>query len=115
MRYVEFRKKNVNLAITLTPAGRDFIAEAVAEGKNICSDAFMDDLFEHPLCNGWNRVKPEELAALTSSPIVTDDFQRDNHGKLVKVGRVYWFPNYQIESPVETLRDAGEVEFTGVD
>ena len=111
---VEFSKRGGNLVITLTPAGREVIAHAEADGQNIDSDVFMADLFEQPLCNGWEPVRPEEIAALTSAPIFTDEAERDDHGQLVKVGRVYWFPNYQIESPVQTLRDKGEVVFTGV-
>jgi hypothetical protein len=112
-QYVTFDKIDGNLVIALLPAGREEIADA--EDNSINSDAFILDLFEHPLCNGWTEVKPEEIGALTASPILTDDFQRDDDGKLIKVGRVFWFPSYQIECPVETLRDRGEVIFSRAD
>jgi hypothetical protein len=111
---VEFRKINGNLVITLTPAGREEIATAEADGENIDSDFYMGQLFDHPFCNGWEVIQPEEIAALTSAPIFSDEAERDEQGKLLAVRRVYWFPNYQIESPIQTLKEKGVVIFTGV-
>ena len=113
MQYVTFTKENGNLVVTLTPEGKQEIAEAIADEKNIGSDDFMLNLFEHPLCNGWSEIRPEDIGALTSSPIFSDEATFDDDGNLKSVGRVYWFPNYQIESPVETLNEYGRVIFTG--
>ena len=44
-------------------------------------------------------IDPADIGALTSAPIIG-------------IGeRVFWFPNYQIESCVETLVEKGEVRF----
>lgn len=111
---ITFTTEDGDLAIVLTPEGQEEIGRAIAQGQNIDSEQFMCDLFEHPLCNGWEWIRPEEIAALTDAPIVSDRTERDEDGTLVKIGRVYWFPSYQIESPVQTLYDAGRVIFTGV-
>ncbi len=111
---VEFKKQNGNLVITLTNLGREFIDDALANGTNIDSDEFMTDLFEGKLCNGWELLRPEEIGALTGAPILSDETERDDSGSLKKLGRVYWFPNYQIESPIRTLWEKEIVTFEGV-
>ena len=116
MQYVEFIKlPNGDLCIRLLPKGREYIAEAMESGENIYSDTVMQDLFEHQTCNGWAWVPPENIGALTSAPILADDYDLDENGQPVKVKKAYWFPNYQVELPVETLCEKGEVVFTGAE
>lgn len=57
-------------------------------------------------------VAPEDIAALTSAPILTDDFTTHDDGTREALGRVWWFPNYMIRDPLEELRNRGRVEFT---
>ncbi len=112
-RYTEFEVVNGNLVITLTPEGRDSITDAQADGHNTDAEQFMHDLFEWQTCNGWEWIAPEKIGALTDAPILTDSAERDDEGQLTSVGRVYWFPNYQVESPVQSLYERGRVTFTG--
>lgn len=112
MQYVEFNKRNGQLVISLTPAGKQEIEEAIADGKNIDSDAYMYELFEHPLCNGWFNVAPEEIGALTNAPIFSDNIERDDDGNVVNVDCVYAYMDYAVRSPVEVLREKGEVIFS---
>lgn len=62
--------------------------------------------------NGWYVVAPEMIGALTEAPIVSDDVSFDDDGKIDHIGRVWWFPNYMVECPVETLAEKGSVIFT---
>jgi hypothetical protein len=62
--------------------------------------------------NGWECVAPETIGALTDAPIVSDDVGYDDDGTINHVGRVWWFPNYMVENPVETLATTGRVVFT---
>ncbi len=113
-RHSEFEVVNGNLVITLTPEGRESITDAQAVGPNIDAEQFMHDLFEWQTCNGWEWIAPEEIGALTDAPILSDDAARDDEGRLTNIGRVFWFPNCQVESAVQTLRERGTVTFTGV-
>jgi hypothetical protein len=61
---------------------------------------------------GWSYVAPEWIGALTSAPIVTDDLTFSDAGAPTVRGRIWWFPNYQVEDPVETLLARGHVDFT---
>src|SRR5687767_457297 len=110
-RYTDFAIINDKLVIALTPQGREVIETAHAEGENTDSEQFMHDLFEWHTCNGWEWIAPEEIGALTDAPILSDSVERDDQGRLMKVGDVYWFPNYQVESAVQTLHDTGKVTF----
>ncbi len=62
--------------------------------------------------NGWGCFDPIEVGALTEAPMVTDDFSVLDNGDKVILGNVWWFPNYCVENPVETLVEKGRVVFT---
>jgi hypothetical protein len=116
MQYVDFNVVDGNLEITLLPEGKEFVLETQSDPeKNIASNDFFYELVEWQTCNGWDYVQPEEIGALTSSLILSEHTERDDQGTLVQIGRVFWFPNYQVESEVETLLEKGKVVFTGVD
>jgi hypothetical protein len=115
MPYVELVKKADALRITLTPAGQSFLRDRLEADDRIGTDAMLYDLLEDHLCNGWEWIRPEEIGALTSAPIFSDDCGRDEDGMLTQVGAVYWFPDYQIKSPVEELFRHGSVSFAKAD
>jgi hypothetical protein len=101
---VKFIKNENNLVIKLLPEGKTLIQNCKRAGVNIDSDTFFEDLVEWQLCNGWEKLRPEDIGALTDAPIFSESGE----------DKVYWFPNYQIESPVQILLEKGEVTFTGV-
>jgi hypothetical protein len=109
-KYVDFEKlPNGNLKLTLNDEGREELVDYLSNYPTI------HDLMESQLCNGWDRVQPEEVGGLTGCDlIISDDVERDDDGDIVKVGGVYWHPNYAIEDPVETLRDTGSFVLTYV-
>ena len=59
-------------------------------------------------------IRPEEIGALTPAPILADDVQRDEQGKFTKVGKVYWYPDYQVRDEIEELRQHLQILFLGV-
>jgi len=93
--------KDGNLTLAVSVKEREEIEEADREEfieKNL-------NLFDMEF------VKPEEIAALTSAPIIASGVQRDDEGNLLRLDRVWWFPNYQIEGPWKELWEKGEVVF----
>ncbi len=70
--------------------------------------------------SGWQpngrlfAVQPEWVAALTDSPILTDDlrYPEDDDPTLSPESKVWWLPTYQVESFAETLIRDGRVAFT---
>lgn len=83
--------------------------EALADCESIV------DALENHLCNGWELIAPEEVGALTSGLIITDDCTRDDQGVLLKVGTVYWDSNYQVTDALEELQLGRSVEFVAAD
>ncbi len=61
----------------------------------------------------WEFVRPEEVGALTDSPIIAecDGLDRDDDGELTAVGKVAWFPDYAVRDPWEELRNRGRTVF----
>jgi len=99
-----------NLKMTLTDDGR----REAEEIRTMPEEDALADLLEDHFGAGWEWVAPEEIGALTSAMILTNDATRDDSGKLTGIGRVYWDPQYQVRSTVEDLLD-GEVVWQGVD
>ena len=109
-KLVEFYKlDDGRLQIMLTREGRD----------ELNSDEFtypdFDEMIEWQLCNGWEFIWPEEIGALTDAPILSDAAERDDKGVLTSVGRVYWYPQYQVHNPVEELDRHVSIYFQEVD
>ena len=113
MSYVTLKKLPKCLRITLTPEGREELLGRRNEDGNwdAGTDSILQDLLEDYLVNGWEFIRPEEIAALTSAPILSDSAQRNDDGKLTKIGGCYWFPNYAVESEIETLLEKNSVDF----
>lgn len=65
--------------------------------------------------NGWELLDPAEIGALTSGDIITNDCTRDEKGKLLQVGRVYWDMAYETRDTVEELRQGRAVEWVAHD
>ena len=101
---------NGNLIFKLTASGLAEINEAQADGKNIHADDFFLTIVECPLCNGLSIVPPEDIGAFTSSLIFSDS-SKDDEDKWPNDMKVWWYPNYQVRSPVEDLLEYGHCEF----
>lgn len=86
---------------------REEIAEAL---KHKGYGAAFYVAFTLPLCNGLSYVRPEDIDALTSAPIFTDASLQDDNTYPAHA-RFFWFPNYQVECPLQTLADTGKVVF----
>jgi hypothetical protein len=82
--------------------------------RGVDADSRLAEVLEYYLANGWEWLRPEEIGALTSAPILSDDVERDDEGTVVKTGKVYWYPQYQVADPIEQLIDNGSVIFEGV-
>lgn len=78
-------------------------------------NASISDVLASYLENGWEWVAPEDIGALTSGDIITDDIERDDQGNVLRVGRVYWDESYQVRDSVEELLDRGFVIWRGVE
>lgn len=78
-----------------------------------CRD--LSEAFESALCNGWEWIAPEEIGALTSGEIITDDSSRDDHGKLIAIGRVYWNAEYECLDTLADLQAGHAVSWIGME
>lgn len=94
------------LVIHPTQAFEDQIAEIVDQYEEHGEEYMLRVLFQDITENQDPEfIAPHEIGALTSAPIFVDSIQRDDHGKVTEVGRIWWHERYQIESIVEELID----------
>lgn len=106
---VEFSVENGQLHIRLDPDAREEVEELLEKPV----DQAFSELIEWHLSNGWTLLDPGDVGALTESPILSQDVQWDEDGNILSVGRVYWFPEYQVKSEIQELLEHGEVVFRG--
>jgi len=114
--YVTLEKNAHKLVIRLTQMGRDFLVKENLElstGElSRGSDEVFCELLEDFFQNGWSWVLPEQVGALTSAPIVSDEISYDDNGDIDHIGVIWWFPEYETRCPVRELIENGEVVFT---
>lgn len=107
---------NGNLEITREEAEKADLQE-ILDRSTHKDHGFLAEMLEY---TGWEpngqlfTVQPEWVAALTEAPILADDlsYPDDDEPTLTPESRVWWFPDYQIESFAETLIRHGRVVFT---
>jgi hypothetical protein len=90
MSYIEIVKSEDGITLKLTPAGREEInAYRTEEGEwDRPHSEILFNLLEDHLETGWEFIQPEEIGALTSAPILSDDISRDDKGEITEVGSV---------------------------
>jgi hypothetical protein len=112
-QYTELTKtENGNLLITLTDEGREKMEELLA--SNLPHINVMLELLEHHLCNGWEALRPEEIGMMTGCELIlSDDVDRDDEHAVLRVGHIYWHPNYMMVDELEALCATGTFTLTG--
>lgn len=109
-KYTEFETlPNGNLRIRLLEEERGSAEEIAAQ--QIAADSKLAQVIEWQLGNGWSFVRPEDIGALTEAPILTEEIDTDDQGTVLKVGTVYWYPQYDVSDPVAKLLENGYVDF----
>ncbi len=112
-KYTEFEKHANGVRIILLPEAREDV-QAIA-AADLDADSKLGEVIEWQLGNGWSWVRPEENGALTDAPILSDDIEYNDHGDVVSVGAVYWYPRYEVSDPVAQLLTDGSVDFVRVE
>ena len=113
--YVDLQKtESGDLCIVLTENGQADFTTIEEERDSHGINAALFTLLEDHLCNGWEMVPPEDLGALTAAPILSDEIVRDEQGRLVEAGRVYWYPDYAVRDEIEEIRTKSAIVFQGV-
>jgi hypothetical protein len=101
-----------NLVITLTDDGKNFLLSDDVNNPDLNDYDILRDLIEDQLCNGWTWLNPEDVAALTDSPILSNDAEFDDYGNLIGAVHTWWFPDYQTIDLAEEIFKEGQLIFT---
>ena len=100
--------KNGNLQITLNTENlvdANEIYDTFKQGNNSYNGMFWD-LLEDIICNSsFDLLAPENVNALTDSLLIGFDFELNDSGKYCETdtSKLWWYENYQIICPIETL------------
>ncbi len=109
-KYTEFElQPNGNLRITLLEEERASVEDIASQ--ELAADNKLAQVIEWQLGNGWEFVRPEDIASLTDAPILTEEIETDNQGNVLRVGTVYWYSQYETSDPVAKLLENGYVDF----
>lgn len=105
---------NGNLEIIMEEENREDIQDLVAKYPH--DGMFLRELLvEYTNWTGNGQlyqVNPEDVAALTDAPIVTDELEILDNGDRIVHGNVWWFPAYERYHFGEELLKHGHVLFT---
>lgn len=104
--------KRGNLVVTLLDEGREAVEEMREDDRLTDNDIFVE-LTEYYWCNGWDRIRPGDLALFDDYRIAfAQDRIEDDYGNLLDLGSVYTYDNYQIDSEVDAMLRDGYVVLT---
>lgn len=109
MRYAETTNGHLNLIAE--PEDAEMLSDLFdRHGHN--DTEFLAHLFESTGLspNGQlHLVNPCDVGALTDAPIVSDEVCRNEDGEVIRVGKLWWFPHYAIQSLPDRLVKDGQV------
>lgn len=118
------------LTITVTPGGHlklvagheareeihDILERLARVGSSNIDIDVLWEVLETYSSNGayepFDAGQANPFVGLTSAPCIAERMIYEEDGTKTIDGRLWWYPNYQIESPVDTLAKTGEVIFT---
>jgi hypothetical protein len=119
--YTVLEQTDTGLNITLTELGRSELESYVVKSEkdvivfNRSHEHILFAMLEDHLASGVrDLLEPWQLGALTSSPIIAYGADIPDDGFMKDAEAVYWFPNYAVESEIETLLRNGVVTFERV-
>lgn len=104
--------ENGNLVFTMDEEDRATWKAELAEQEYLD----IEDVFYDSGLGGncdLDTVQPHQIGALTDSPIFAEAVEYDPGGVIGATGNVWWFPDYQVINPLETLLETGRVVFKG--
>lgn len=97
-----------NLIIALTDAGKQWLAENEADYEN--DEELFIALNEDQLCNGFHLVNPDDIKALTSSLLISDEFiDEETTSEQHQHITVWYYDYYAVYSYVQDLKEQGYV------
>jgi hypothetical protein len=99
-----------NLVITLNKEAFEEWGDLLSQDKGDYNTFY--ELLEEHLTNGLEWINPDDLGAMTDAPILSDVVERDEDNKITSCDYVWWYPNYQVSSPLDELKENGRVIFT---
>lgn len=108
------------MSITAELCGFALVISADQEGQDeillaqLSNYTSPEAVISEALHEKWEFVLPEDIGALTASPILakSDEIVRDEDtGEITSVGTVAWYPQYEVTCPWSRLIDNGEVVF----
>ena len=105
---------NGNLELSIdNDEAREDLADALESYGDMRA---LSDALESYSTNGeycpFDAMAGNPFVGLTDAPCIAEAMDIDDSGVCTIIGRFWYFNNYSIECPVQTLIDTGRVEFT---
>lgn len=105
---------NGNLRISISGKGdHEWVKDAVSKYPD--DRTFITELLEH---TGWagngrlHQVRPEQVGALTDSPLLTNEVVYGDDGDLAEIGKYLWyFDSYALRHCGSVMLEKGGVTF----
>lgn len=118
-RYIDIQKVKNGLKVSINQQGIEEVEELRGQRPDQPDYSIWADLFEDVQGNSeyiFHSDMGESGFGLTSAEGITDGYHYGDKGgfdtDFPKSAKVYWFPNYQVESALDTMIDTGSVIFT---
>lgn len=112
--------ENGRLRLSIESISQEDLQDLKGRAQEVNELAFLGELMEPYSTNGgftpFDAGEGNPFVGLTDAPCIAESLQVADDGAQTVEGRVWWFPDYAIKSPVAELLEKGSVEFPlGID
>lgn len=111
-KYINLQPEKYSLKITLKKMGESklkTLLNKLDNGKIRWNDVLRTLIYDITQKYHWSFVLPEEIGALTDSPILAYKF---NDRNLNDETEIFWYPEYQVSNEYQVLLETKELILT---
>lgn len=84
-------------------------AETQEELRNAETYERKQQVVADALHERWEFIRPEEIGALTDSPVLASETRYDKHGNLEGYNQVCWYPAYELRDWLLELQNGSTI------
>lgn len=118
LNFLKVEECNGFLELSVAPEFKFELEEEVTLAKGRPTNDYEQDILNSLLEPYWTNgryylARPETLGALTGSPLIVSELEYCDDGaeQVPEDVKVWWYPDYQVRSYVNTLLQDGVVRF----
>jgi len=102
--------ENNDLRISIDANDLELADEVRDFREKNCEQGTLLEYTESYWTNGWGVHTADELGQLSECEVIAEESLSEDDGSILVHGRIWYHPNYMIESIIDTILDKGHID-----